>query len=465
MATVSLRNLFLKNAFANVIGGIGTTIFNLLLPALVVRHLGKLEFSIWSLALQVLIYLQLFGFGLQTAMTKFIAHGNEIADLDDQRKSIKAGLVLVSAFSVLAVLAVFLLAIFYPLFFDNIPREMLGEFRICIVILGISASLQLYALVPSGIFVGLQKNIVSVGGLLFVRMSSLFGIWLALNSGGSLLEVSLVLACCGAMILPVSYLYTKRWAGVLISNMGTLDQGRCKELFSYCASLAVWSVAMLFVNGVDLVIVGHYDFDKVASYSLAITAISILVGVMQAVLSPLVAIGSASYANLDKRERLPKLLTLSSNGCALFLLIVIVCFLFFGKTALALWLDVGYVNDVYALLSIMLFAHAIRNLLMPYSLLLVSIAEHKKAFMPAIIEGLVNVTSSLILAPKFGVVGVVYGTLLGSMAGVVSTLVFVAHKTKVLSISRSYFLRNVVILPVLIFGILFWLSLRHVFYL
>jgi len=457
MATASLRNLFLKNAVANVIGGVGATLFNLLLPALVVRHLGKLEFSLWSLALQVLIYLQLFGFGLQTAMTKFIAHGNEISDLSAQRKTIKSGLVLVSFFSFFAVLAVMLLAIFYPLFFKNIPDDLIGEFRICITILGISAAFQLFSLVPSGIFIGLHRNIVPVSGLLLTRMSSLFFIWLVLSNGGKLLEISIALALCGAMILPISYFYTKKWGGELVKNLGEIDWVKCKELFYYCSSLAVWSVAMLFVNGIDLVIVGHYDFEKVAPYSLAITAISILVGVMQAILGPLVAIGSASFAKADKQLRLPKLLTMSSAGCAIFLISVIVLFLLFGKVLLSLWVEVSYVDDVYALLSIMLFAHAIRSLLSPYSLLLLSIAEHKKAFMPAIIEGVVNLSFSLMLAPNYGVIGVVYGTLIGAIAGVISVLIFVADKTRILSISRMYFFNRVLFFPVLALGLLFFL--------
>lgn len=457
MATASLRKLFLKNAFANVIGGIGTTLFNLLLPALVVRHLGKLEFSLWSLSLQVLIYMQLFGFGLQTAMTKFIAHGNEISDLNDQRKTIKSGLVLVSFFSFFAILAVVLLSIFYPLFFKNIPEDLVGEFRTCITILGMSAAFQLFALVPSGIFIGLHRNIVPVGGLLLTRMSSLFFIWLVLINGGTLLEISFVLAFCGVMILPISYFYTKKWGGELVRNLGSIDWTRCKELFYYCSSLAVWSVAMLFVNGIDLVIVGHYDFEKVASYSLAITAISILVGVMQAVLGPLVAIGSASFAKADKHVRLPKLLTISSAGCAIFLVFVIVLFFLFGKILLSLWVDISYVDEVYALLSIMLFAHAIRNLLSPYSLLLLSIAEHKKAFMPAIIEGVVNLSFSLMLAPSYGVIGVVYGTLIGAIAGAASALIFVVDKTKILSISRLYFFHRIIFFPAATLGVLFWL--------
>lgn len=457
MATASLRKLFLKNAVANVIGGIGTTLFNLLLPALVVRHLGKLEFSLWSLSLQILIYMQLFGFGLQTAMTKFIAHGNEISDLNDQRKTIKSGLVLVSFFSFFAVLAVGLLAIVYPLFFDNIPADMVGEFRTCITILGMSAALQLFALVPSGMFIGLHRNIVPVGGLLLTRMSSLFFIWLVLSNDGTLVEISVVLAFCGAMILPISYCYAKKWGGELVQNLGKIDWIRCKELFYYCSSLAVWSVAMLFVNGIDLVIVGHYDFEKVASYSLAITAISILVGVMQAVLGPLVAIGSASFAKADKQVRLPKLLTISSASCAIFLIFVIVLFFLFGKVLLALWVDVSYVDDVYTLLSIMLFAHAVRSLLSPYSLLLLSIAEHKKAFMPAIIEGVVNLSFSLMLAPSYGVIGVIYGTLIGAIAGVISALIFVVDRTKILSISRLHFFNRVILFPVVTLGMLFWL--------
>ncbi|OEZ98114.1 hypothetical protein [Duganella phyllosphaerae] len=457
MAISSIRNLFIKNAVANVLGGAGTALFNLLLPALVVRHLGKLEFSVWSLALQVLIYLQLFGFGLQTAMTKYIAHGNELQDKGDQRKTIKAGLVLVSSFTAMALVAVGLLALFYPLFFNDVPAELMGEFRLCIVILGISASLQLFALVPSGVFLGLQKNIIPVSGLLFVRISSLIGIWLVLSNGGSLVNLSIVLAGCGLMILPISYFYTKRWAGPFISHLGPIDWARCRELFRYCASLAIWSVAMLFVNGIDLVIAGHYDFDKVASYSLAITAIAILVGVTQAVLSPLVAIGSASYANIDKRAQLPKLLTLSSAGCAAFLIVTLVIFLFLGKPLLALWLDASYVDGVYELLAVMLFAHALRNLLMPFSLLLVSISEHKKAFMPAIIEGAFNLTFSLILAPKFGVIGVIYGTLIGSIAGVLSVVIFVAGKTPALSVSRAYFFNRIIFVPVIVLAALFWI--------
>lgn len=457
MKTASLRNLFVKNAVANVLGGAGSALFNILLPALVVRYLGKLEFSVWALALQILLYMQLFGFGLQTAMTRYIAHGNALGDESDQRKTIKAGLVLVSAFILLALVFVLLLALFYPLLFTDVPAQLIGEFRLCIVIMGISASLQLFALVPSGVFFGLHRNIIPVAGLLFVRISSLLGLWLVLANGGSLVQLAAVLSCCGLLLLPISFFYMRRWARTLITHLGTVDWNRCQELFRYCASLAIWSIAMLLVNGVDLVIAGHYDFNNVASYSLAITAITILVGITQAVLSPLVAIGSASSADSEKSRTLPRLLTLSSAGCAAFLILTIVIFLLFGKTLLSLWLDSDYVDSVYHLLSVMLFAHALRNFLMPYSLLLVAVGEHKKAFMPAILEGLFNLIFSIILAQKFGIIGIAYGTLIGSFAGVLSFIIFVANKTPILTISRFHFLKRVIVIPVAILGVLFWI--------
>lgn len=460
MKTASLRSLFLKNAVANVLGGAGSAVFNLLLPALVVRYLGKLEFSVWTLALQILLYLQIFGFGLQTAMTKFIAHGNEKNDLADQKRTLKAGLALVMSFVLCAVFAVAALVLFYPMLFDNIPEELVGNFRICIALLGISAAMQLFALVPNGMFVGLHRNIIPVGSVLLVRMLSLLTLWLVLKHGGGLLALSIALACCGAMVVPVSYFCARQWAAQLFSGWGAVEWGRFRQLFNYCASLAVWNLAMLFVNGVDMIVVGHFDFEKVAAYSLAVTAITVLVGVLQAVLNPLVAIGSASYANSEKSGKLPKILFLSSFGCALFLIVVVIFFFFFGRQLLGLWINPIYISDVYAFLNILLIAHAVRNLMMPFSVLLVAIAEHKKAFFPAVMEGVFNLCFSLFLASKMGALGVAYATLIGALAGVFFSFILVVHKTRVLTVSRTYFFTRILLMPLFSLSVLFFLLHR-----
>jgi O-antigen/teichoic acid export membrane protein len=462
MITASLRNLFLKNAAANVMGGAGSALFNLLLPALVIRYIGKLEFSVWTLALQILMYLQIFGFGLQTAITKFIAHGSGGGDFSDQKKTIKAGLVLVFGFVSAAMAMVVILVIFYPLLFKNIPADLVTEFRICIGLLGMSAAWQLFALVPNGMFVGLHRNIIPVGCTLFVRMLSLLTLWLVLKQGGGLLALSITLAACGGILVPTSYFCAHRWASNLVKHLGETDWSRVKQLFNYCASLAVWNLAMLFVNGVDMIIIGHFDFEKVAAYSLAVTSIAVLVGVLQAVLNPLVAIGSSAHASAETAKKLPNILFLSSISCAAFLIFVYILFLYFGRYILGFWVSPIYVDDVYRFLLVLLISHAVRNLMMPFSILLVAIAEHRKAFLPAVTEGIVNLCFSLVLVAKVGAIGVAYATLIGALAGVICSFVLVVNKTKVLTISRCSFFYKILLLPLSILLVLFFVSFRMI---
>lgn len=432
MKTASLRSLFLKNAVANVLGGAGSALFNLLLPALVVRHLGKLEFSVWSLALQVLIYLQIFGFGVQTAMTKFIAQGHELDDLEDQRKTLKAGIVLVSGFVLLAILAVVLLVIFYPLLFSNVPAEFVGEFRICIFLIGISAAWQLFALIPMGLFFGLHRNIIPVGGQFFVRMLSLLLLWVVLQQGAGLVVLSLTMALCGALIVPINFLAIKRWASSLTVSLAPLDKFRFKELLAYCANLAVWNIAMLLVSGLAIMLVGYFDFTNVAAYSLAATVITIMVGVQQAIISPLLPAGSKLNARAETRGQLGGLLIRATGICIFGLLLSVFLLKFFGAPLLKAWLGKGYSENVLELLLILAVANLIRNVALPYSMLLLAINMQKEVRLTVIVEGVTTLAASVIMAYYYGALGVAYGALIGATCGFFCNYLFNFKKTRLL---------------------------------
>ncbi|KAB8062343.1 hypothetical protein GCN74_00670 [Janthinobacterium sp. FT14W] len=432
MTTASLRNIFLKNAVANVIGGIGSALFNLLLPALVVRYLGKLEFSVWSLALQVLIYLQLFGFGLQTAMTKFIAHAHELNDLDDQRKTMKAGLVIVTGFVFFAMFAVSILVIFYPLLFKNIPPELIGEFRICILLLGISAAWQLFALIPMGVFVGLHRNIIPVSGQLFVRMFSLLALWLVLKNGAGLLVLSLTMAVSSALIVPINFLAIRRWASALITALGPMEKKRFGDLLKYCGNLAIWNIAMLLVNGMSIMIVGHFDFKSVAAYSLASTVIAIMIGLQQAIISPLLPAGAKLNAREETRHELPKLMISATRICIAGLILSVIGLYFFGVNFLQAWLGKGYSEDILKLLSILAIANMVRNIALPYSMLLLAINMQKQVRLTVFVEGVVTLLASIALGYQYGAFGVAYGALIGSVSGFFCNYMFNFSSTRLI---------------------------------
>lgn len=459
MRSSSLRNLFLKNAFANVLGGAGTALFNILLPALAVRHLDKLEFSVWTLALQVSIYVQLFGMGLQTVVTYRIAKSGAQSDLQGQRDSLAAGIALSKYFSIAAALVVILLVSFYPILFSGVPENLVGKFRLCVALFGSSALFQLLALVPIGGFMGLQRNIVPVFAQLGVRCLSLVLAVVALFQGANLIVLSVLVALSSAMIMPAMWSMSKWKASELFSALATPKPQQVRSMWTECAGLAIWNVAMLLVNGIDTVVVGYFAFDKVASYSLAVTAVTILVGVLQAALNPLVAMGSMLSTDIQY-TRLRRLLIISSRCCSAFLVIVTLALMIAGKNLLPYWVGLKYVDEVYVFLIVLLIANGVRNLMGPYAVLLVSVGMQRKALLPAVAEGLVNLFSSVYLAGKFGALGVAYGTLLGALAGVFFSTLLVVNKTHQLVESRMLFMRQVLIIPLCALGCLFFYSFK-----
>lgn len=442
-----------------MIGGAGAALFSLILPALVVRHLTKLEFSVWTLALQVLIYVQLFGLGLQTVVTYRVARAKAQDDMQAQRDSLAAGFVLGRYFAGAAAIAVVVLVILYPVLFDNVPPQMVGQFRLCVALFGFAAACQLLALVPIGAFMGLQRNIVPVVVQLGSRCLGLAAAGVALFLGADLLALSTTIALSSALVAPAMF-WVIRWQAVeMISGLSKPKREYLRSMWTDCAGLAVWNVAMLLVNGIDTAVVGHFDFEKVAAYSLATTVITILVGVLQAILNPLVAMGS-SLSIAEQHADLRQLLLRASRYCAVFLVTMIIAFMLLGKALLPYWTGPEYVDDVYRFLAVLLVAHSVRNLMAPYAVLLVSIGMQRKALFPALAEGLVNLVVSIFLARSLGAIGVAYGTLLGAIAGVLVSTIFVVKQTSQLVESRTSFVRNVLIVPMSSLIFLFFYSIK-----
>ncbi len=75
--TDGLKQRWFGNSFINVSGGLGTAAVSLLLPAIVAKYLSAGEFSLWSLALQIIVYVNLLGFGLQLAAARAVSYAGD----------------------------------------------------------------------------------------------------------------------------------------------------------------------------------------------------------------------------------------------------------------------------------------------------------------------------------------------------------------------------------------------------
>jgi O-antigen/teichoic acid export membrane protein len=451
-AMSSVARRWLGNSTANLIGGGSAAAFNLVLPAIVSRHLATTEFAAWSLALQIVAYITLLGLGLQTATARAVAQAEGRQDVAAMLQIARAAHSIARWATLAAALAALLLAAAYPLLFPGMDGQLLGTFRLVVLLIGLSTATQLMALVPMGVFQGLHRNIVFVGAQVAVRVLAVALVWAGARAGVALLGLAGLLAASSALLWPT----VRGLMGGLLPwsrDIATtpLDRGRRRELLDYCASLSVWGVATLVVNSVGVLMVGHVAFEQTGVYSLAMSASTVLAGLLGAVFSPLVTTAAALHAQPERRAALPRLLLKSTAWCAGLLGLLYLACMVFVRDIIALWVGPAFVAPLTPLLLMLVGAHALRNLGTPYAMMLLATGLHRRALLTGAGEGVCNLVATVLLGRSFGVIGIAAGTLVGAVAGLLGALVFNTRRTPELTPRPLRFALAGFVLPLIVF--------------
>src|SRR5271170_1491422 len=122
----------------------------------------------------------------------------------------------------------------------------------------------------------------------------------------------------------------------------TVDYSALKQMASYCSLLAIWTVGMVCVNGLDVTIVGHYAYNQTAYYSVATLPTNFIILIVASMLGPMMPASSALITQRSASEMGDILARVTRYSTILLLLTglpLIVC----GFPILRLW-----VGPVYA---------------------------------------------------------------------------------------------------------------------
>ncbi len=445
-----LGSRWLGNSAANVVGGLSVALFNLALPVLLAPRLSATEFAVWSLALQAAAYVYLFGLGLQTATARFVAQAHARGDGDDLRCTTDAAILIMGTVAAIALAFVIVLAWFYPALFPQVPAPLLPAFQLCILAIGGSSALQLLALVPMGLFQGTHRNLYFVGPQVMVRLVTLAAMLVAAQLQAPLVIYALVFSLTGLLLVPAMHRMARRqFSWLRLRPERTIDRKRLKELLAYCGTLSVWTISMLLVNTVGTIIVGRIAIDSAGPYAVAVTISTVIAGLLQAVLSPLLTTGAALHATREGMLKLPSLLerttVWSSIGLQAVLVLMLVSYQGFAPNLSPALRSPDFQTALFVLLA----SHCLRNTAAPYAMLLVATGLHRRALYTALAEGLSNLAASIFLASSFGIVGVALGTLVGAVVGLTGNLLFNAPRTPELSPRPGRFALRGFFLPAL----------------
>ncbi len=409
---------FVANSMANLLVGAAAMGYAVIVPAMVLRRFGTGEYGVWFLAFQIAAYVLLLDLGSQAVVASEVAGSptqERAARLTTAAMVSQAGLAaaLVGAGAAWAMLT------------------GQGELARHVAILGIAATVSLLASTVRAWFGGLQRAHVPAVWLIAARVSALAGLGLALAAHSDLVTLTAAVALPqlvvhGALLL---------WARRPPSPWARPDRASFLRLVQTSSPLAVWTVAGVFIAGVDVFTVRIVDPSEVGRFAVALPLLAIPTGIVTAAMTAWIPRVSAAEAAQVQGGR-----EMTLDGTAYAAAALSIGLIFFGGYADAivrLWAGPGRWDAAATYLRILYVASCVRFVFIPWSVLVVVRGEQRLITFGPLTEAVVNVGASLVLGLWLGAVGVAVGTLAGALVAAVLYLVKGIGRTAASGVTAS----------------------------
>jgi len=446
----SLRFTIAKNAIANLIRGGASAVVAIVLPHFLTRSLGPDRFAGWALMLQLAAYANYLDFGVQTAVARYLAGALEKGDQQQRDRLFSNAFAILTVAGMIAVCGLGIIAWQLPHLFRSIPASLAGEIGSGVLILGFVAAMNLPLSVYTGVLIGMQRNEFPA---IAIATSRLFGAvavllvlhwthslaWLAFCIGGFNLVAGLVQCAIAKKLLPT-----------LRFSFAFLDRATTVELIRYCSTLSVWSFGMLLVSGLDVTIVGLFDFKAVGAYSIAATLIMFFTGLNSAAFSAMLAPVAVLQAR-QEFDRISRLVIVTTRLNSYLSMAAVVVTYLFGEELVRVWVGPAYLAITLPVLKILLIAQAVRLVGSAYGTALVAMGLQRYGLVPVLAEGVLNLLFSVLGMILIGPAGVAWATLGAASVALCITISVVMPRVKEFSVNGRIFVREGILTPLLPF--------------
>lgn len=446
----SLRFTIAKNAVANVIRGGASAVVAIALPHFLTRSLGADSFAGWALMLQLAAYANYLDFGVQTAVARYLAGALERRDHHQRDRLFSNAFAILTVAGLIALCGLGCIAWQLPHLFRSVPASLAGEMRSGILILGFAAAINLPLSAYTGVLIGMQRNEFPAITIATSRLLGAVAVILVVHWTHSLAWLAL---CIGGFNLVAGLLQcaiVKRLLPGLRFSFAFLDRATTAELIRYCSTLSVWSFGMLLVSGLDVTIVGLFNFKAVGAYSIAATLIMFFTGLNAAAFSAILA----PVAVLQARQEygpIRRLLLLTTRLNSYFSMGAVVVTYLFGEAFVRAWVGPSYLALTLPVLKILLVAQAIRLVGSAYGTMLVAMGLQRYGLIPVMVEGVLNLLLSVLGMILIGPAGVAWATLAAASIALMITILIVMPRSKEVGVSRRSFVWQGILIPLLPF--------------
>lgn len=438
----------LQGSASNTVRLLLSTLVALVLPPFLVHRMSATEYSAWVLILQVSAYVNFLELGVQTAIGKFVAEYDAANDRESNYRLVSTSFTTLAVAALVGSAAIGVVAWRVPQLFHQMPVALIPVVRFGILAVGLSIALCLPFGAFLSIFTGLQQYGFPTVVAMVSRIATAVTLILVLLANGSLVQLALIMAGFNIATAAAQFLGWRKYASERVEfSFFLFDRRSAVRLAKYCGGLSVSTVAMLFISGLDTLIVGHYDYKNTGFYAIASSATTFMVVVISSLFGPLLpAISSMQSSTVP--SRIGELSIRATRYCALFICGLGLPMIAGAYPLLSLWVGHQYAARSALFLEILVAGNMVRQLGYPYALFVAATGKQHLATGAAIAEAMVNFALSICLAQRMGAIGVALGTLVGAFVSVGVHLTVSMHYTQsAILIRRSRFLLEGLLRP------------------
>ena len=407
------------------------------LTPFVIRSLGVTAYGIWILAVSTVSYLNVLDMGLRSAVIRFVSRAQAQDNPEEARATVGAALwvrVLIS--SGVAVLSI-ALALLFPHIF-KIPSDLQKAAQITVLMCALGVAVTLISGVFGAVLAAIHRFDILSSISAVQTLARAAGVILILKGGYGLVqlaywEVTVILlggiATCGIAL--------KIFPSCRV-RIARPDMAILRRIWSYSFTTFIFIIAVQVITNTDNMVVGAFiSVGTVAFYAIG----GSLMGYSWQVVSSVSSTFTPMASNLEaggKAEDLRRLLIRGTQGTLGIALPISLALILRGKTFITLWMGPQYSEIAGTVLQILVISQFVGIADGTAASIMMAIDKHKPVAKSAVVEAVLNLSLSVILAKTIGVYGVAWGTSI-SMA-IVHIVFWPRYVRKILGVPIRTFL-------------------------
>jgi len=438
---MSYKRKILQGSASNMARIVLSMLVSLVLPPLLVHRMEAAEYSAWVLILQTSAYINLLDLGLQTAISKFVAEYDAAGDRMASSRTLSSSFAILCATAFVGAVAIVVVTWKVPELFHQMPTALVGDVRAGILLIGLSTVFALPFGAFLAVFTGLQRYGFPTALAISSRVLSAASLAGILLMHGSLIQLACLMATFNVVTALGQYLGWRRYARESVGfSFRLVERESALRLVRYGSVLSIWTIATLFVSGLDTIIVGHYDFKDTGYYGIAASVTNFMLLVIGSLFGPLLPAVSSLQIGMTSGQ-IGEIVIKATRYCVLLLCLIGLPLGLGAYPLLKLWVGHGYAVRSTLFLQVLVLGNAIRQLGYPYSLAVIATGKQYLATAAGVAEAVVNVAVSIYLVQRIGAVGVAVGTLIGAFVSVGMHLAVSMKLTRsTIFVSRRHFI-------------------------